>query len=136
MPRSRTSTLHARPRLLAPATAAVLSAGLVLGACSSSNGPLVVGQDQNGRTVTVDSGHRVQVTLTGTDWQFTLTPAFGALSEVAVHLSSSHHTSTASAVFLARRKGTATVGAQRAKCGNGPCHAGQGSFTVHVTVNG
>lgn len=121
------------PSALVPALLLLTSAAFAAG-CGSSGGPLTIGPDQNGQSVTVARGQHVSVTLTGANWQFDLTPAFGALTETATHFSSGR-TSTSRADFVGRIKGTATVHATRAKCGGRPCARGQGQFTVHITVS-
>lgn len=108
--------------------------GLLATGCGSS-GPLTIGPEQNGQYVNASHGQRLTVTLPGSAWQFNLSPPFGPLTEVSVHLTGGHTTS-ASAVFVAGSKGTATVTATRTRCGSGPCAAGQHPYTVHVQVSG
>lgn len=122
------------------AIAALLVAGAVAGgaltACGSSGGPLSVGPDEDGQTVTVSVGQRVEVTLPGTTWLFTLHPAFGPVTELSTSLHSGR-TSSAAAVFRADRKGNATVGATRSSCGARPCSNGhQDHFVLTVVVSG
>ena len=119
------------PTRLVPA--ALVAAGTTVAGCGSSGGPLTIGPDQNGQTVTVSSGQKVVVTLTGANWQFTLDPAFGPLTETATHLSSGR-TSSSTVDFVAHAHGTATVHATRATCGKDPCRSGQERFMVRVTV--
>ena len=119
------------PARLVPAV--LVAATAVVAGCGSSGGPLTIGPDQNGQTVTVSSGQKVVVMLTGANWQFTLDPAFGPLTETATHFSAGR-TSSSTVDFVARTHGTATVHATRAACGKSACRDGQGRFTVRVTV--
>lgn len=128
--RGRVPSRH-RAAVAAPA---LLLAVLLLAGCGSS-GPLTIGPDQNGQYVDASHGQHLTVTLPGSAWQFNLTPPFGPLTEVSVHLTGGH-TSSASAVFVAGHKGTATITASRTRCGSGPCAPGQHPYTVHVQVSG
>jgi hypothetical protein len=124
-----------RRRLSATAAGLLAVAGGLVAGCGSS-GPLTVGLDQNGQSITVARGQRVMVTLDGSNWIFDLRPPFGPLTELSTHFTSSRTSSSSTAVFSAGAKGTATVGAKRTSCGSRPCGHGQGQFSVRVVVSG
>jgi hypothetical protein len=133
---------------LTPVAVALLLA--VLGCASSSSGhaatrplPVVqVGDARDGGTVMLHVGQRLRVVLHSTYW------AFKAVSEPSVLRLTAAPTvapksgcvpgqgcGTVTAVYVARRAGTATVKAERTSCGEAMgCTAAAGSYSLAVVV--
>jgi hypothetical protein len=115
------------PRLLRTAAAtAALALPLALSACGGSSGAArPYDLSDNGQTVTVSHAQRFQVSLSGPDWQFSLSPPFGPVAEVATRIASGRTTSV-TATFVGNTKGSATISAT---------HPGsKDHFVLHVTV--
>lgn len=115
------------PRLLRTAAAiATIAVAPVLSACGGSSGAArPYDLSDNGQTVTVSHAQRFEVSLSGPGWQFSLSPPFGPVAELATRIASGTTTSV-TATFVGNTKGTATISAT---------HPGsKDHFVLHVTV--